>query len=289
MDSDISSGSVIVNSNNQLKVSEENNVAIVVDTPCYAMFVPEEEQAEKKVLSDEYEEARKQGIFSSAAGMARLKNVLDDKLYAAICVDDQGNRMIEFCQEYDNGGFSPKVTVSQADLRFAAMNNFVPDGIPVPRMKARLGKFLEQVTTDYFGRVSGGTVYPPVAILSALVAAIDQLPEFRANGDAWTSETLYAAIMDMVKGRTTPPITPFGEHKAFMAFADFQIDAMAEHLGMKSGRELLRLLDQYRLLYITDSSQGYQSKVYIDATKRDWSYCIYRAEYLAERLRLQGR
>ena len=208
------------------------------------MLVPEEERAESEVLPKEYEEARRQGMFSSAAGMARIDHVLDGKLFAAIRVDDQGNRMIEFCQQYDGGEFSPKVTVSQADLRFAAMNNFVPDGIPVPRMKARLGKFLEQVTTDYFGRVPGGTVYPPIDILSALVTVIDQLPEFRANGDGWTAETLYAAVMDMVNGVTTPPITPFGYHKAFMAFADFQIEAMAQHLEMKSGRELLKLLDQ---------------------------------------------
>lgn len=289
MDSDIGSGLGVVKNNNALEANGESNGAVVVNTASYNSLVPKDEQAEREILSKEYEEARKQGMFSSAAGMAHIENVLDGKLYAAIRVDEQGNRTIEFCQQYDGGEFSPKVTVSQADLRFAAMNNFVPDGIPVPRMKARLGKFLEQVTTDYFGRVSGGTVYPPIDILSALVAVIDQLPEFRANGGGWTPETLYAAVMDMVNGRTTPPITPFGEHKAFMAFAAFQIDAMAEHLAMKSGRELLKLLNEYHLLYLEDSSQGYQSKVYIEGTMRDWAYCIYRAEYIAERLRLKGR
>ena len=288
MDSDIGLGTEVIQDNKPLGVNEEKGGAVVVNAQSYALLVPEEERAESEVLPKEYEEARRQGMFSSAAGMARIDHVLDGKLFAAIRVDDQGNRMIEFCQQYDGGEFSPKVTVSQADLRFAAMNNFVPDGIPVPRMKARLGKFLEQVTTDYFGRVSGGTVYPPIDILSALVTVIDQLPEFRANGDGWTSETLYAAVMDMVNGVTTPPITPFGYHKAFMAFADFQIEAMAQHLEMKSGRELLKLLDQYHLLYITDSSRGYQSKVYIEGAQRDWSYCLYRAEFIAERLR-EGR
>lgn len=98
---------------------------------------------------------------------------------------------------------------------------------------------------------------------------IDQLPVFRTNRCGWTPEILYAAVMDMVNGKTTPPITPFGEHKAFMAFADFQIENMAEHLEMKSGRELLKLLDQYHLLYLTNSSRGYQSRVYVDGNNRD--------------------
>ena len=285
MDSDIGLGIEVVTNNKPLGVNGENNGAVVVNTPGYALLVPEEERAEEKNLPEKYEEARKQGVFSSAAGMARIGNVLDGKIYAAIRVDDHGNRVVEFCQQYDNGDFSPRVSVSQADLRFAAMYKFVPEGIPVPRMKLRLGKFLEQVTLDYFGRVSGGMVYEPIEILNALVATIDQLPEFRTNGEGWTAETLYAAVMDMVNGKTTPPMTPFGDHKAFMAFADFQIEAMAQHLEMKNGRELLKLLDQYHLLYISESSRGYQSRVYIEGTQRDWAYCIYRAEYIAERLR----
>lgn len=285
MDSDIGLGIEVVTNNKPLGVNGENNGAVVVNTPDYALLVPEEERAESEALPKEYEEARRLGVFSSAAGMARIDNVLDGKIHAAIRVDDQGNRTIEFCQQYDDGTFSPKIDVSQADLRFAAMCKFVPDGITVPRMKLRLGRFLEQVTADYFGRISGGTVYSPIEILSALVTAINQIPEFRTNEDGWTAETLYAAVMDMVNGVTTPPITPFGKHKAFMAFADFQIENMAQELKMKDGRELLKLLDQYHLLYITDSSKGYQSRVYIEGNQRDWAYCIYRAEFIAERLR----
>ena len=285
MDSDIGLCIEVIPNNKHLGVNEENGGAVVVCAPGYALLVPKEERAEEKNLPEKYDEARKQGVFSSAAGMARIDNLLDGKIHAAIRVDDHGNRTVEFCQQYDNGDFSPKVSVSQADLRFAAMHGFVPEGVPIPRMKLRLGKFLEQVTLDYFGRVSGGVVYEPIEILNTLVAAIDQLPEFRMNGDGWTAETLYAAVMDMINGVTIPPITPFGNHKAFMAFADFQIEAMAQQLEMKSGRELLKLLDQYHLLYIADSSRGYQSKVYIEGTQRDWAYCVYRAEYIAERLR----
>lgn len=285
MDSDIGSGIEIINNCSPLEASGDGNGAVVVNTPSYASLVPEEEQADDTALSSEFAEALVQGVFSPASGMAQIQNALDGKLYAAISVDEKGDRTIEFCQKYDSGEYSPKVTVPLADLRFAAMYNFIPEGIPVPIMKARLAKFLEQVTLDYLGRVSEGKVYQPVEILSALMVAIDQLPVFRTNRCGWTPETLYAAVMDMVNGKTTPPITPFGEHKAFMAFADFQIENMAEHLEMKSGRELLKLLDQYHLLYLTNSSRGYQSRVYVDGNNRDWAYCVYRAEYIAEKLR----
>ena len=270
------------------EISEVNNVAVVMSSPTYASLVPEEERAEEVLLAEEYKEARNQGLFSTAAGMARLENVLDGNLYAAIRVDENGNRNIEFCQRYCDGSFSPKVVVSQADLRFAAMYQFVPNGITIPRLKTRLGKFLEQVTSDYFGRISGAVVYSPVDILNALVAAIDKLPEFQTNGGGWTPETLYAAIADIINGKGTSPIRPYKEHKSFMVFADFQIDMMAQNLDMKSGKELLKLLDQFNLLYLTKSSKGYQSKVYIDENTRDWAYCIYRAEYLAECLCARG-
>lgn len=285
MDSDLGSVIEVAQNNQPLGVSGESNVAVVVNALDYASLVPEEERAESEVLPQEYKEACEMGVFSSAAGMARIDNALDGKLFAAISVDAKGNRTIEFCQQYDSGDFSPKVTVSQGDLLFASANGFVPNGVPVPRMKARLGKFLEQVTIDYFSRIARGTVYPPVDILRALVTVIDQLPVFRANSGEWTPVTLYAAIMDMINGKTTAPITPFGKHKAFMAFAEFQINAMADHLKMKSGEELLKLLAEYRFLYLTESSEGYQSRVYVEGNQRDWAYCIYKAEYIAARMR----
>lgn len=143
MDSDIGSGIEIINNCSPLEASGDGNGAVVVNTPSYASLVPEEEQADDTALSSEYAEALVQGVFSPASGMAQIQNALDGKLYAAISVDEKGDRTIEFCQKYDSGEYSPKVTVPLADLRFAAMYNFIPEGIPVPRMKARLAKFLE--------------------------------------------------------------------------------------------------------------------------------------------------
>ena len=70
------------------------------------------------------------------------------------------------------------------------------------------------------------------------------------------------------------------------------IDTLAEDLNIKKN-ELLKKLKEYRFLYLTDSSEGYQTCIrfkpcgeFFPKTYTQWCYCILKLDYLAKK-RLQ--
>ena len=109
MDSDLGSVIEVAQNNQPLGVSGESNVAVVVNALDYASLVPEEERAESEVLPQEYKEACEMGVFSSAAGMARIDNALDGKLFAAISVDAKVTARSSFANSTIVETFLPKL------------------------------------------------------------------------------------------------------------------------------------------------------------------------------------
>lgn len=90
-------------------VCEPNEISLEIIDPYANVLSTEELAVEPIEKSAELENADKKGFFSPVIGMARLSNILDGKYFAQICINEDGCRRIEICQEYETGGFSPKI------------------------------------------------------------------------------------------------------------------------------------------------------------------------------------
>ena len=74
----------------------EQMVPVVVAPVSLAIGIPQEEQAIKAEESvDVLSSARQKGLFAPAYGMANLHNVLNDRVFAAMQIDEEGKRFIE--------------------------------------------------------------------------------------------------------------------------------------------------------------------------------------------------
>lgn len=70
-------------------------------------IVTEEDKAEDaEHFFGELERAINLGILSPVDGMGRIRGILDDSVYARIIETADGDRYLEFCEQYENGKFS---------------------------------------------------------------------------------------------------------------------------------------------------------------------------------------
>ena len=73
-------------------------------------IVPKEERSVAYADEDAMlAKAREMGLLSPVADMARIISSLSDKIYAIIRTDEKGSRFFEYCQQYEDGSFSPKM------------------------------------------------------------------------------------------------------------------------------------------------------------------------------------
>ena len=245
-------------------------------------LVPEDEQAITDTI--DYEQIRKQGFFSSAYGMKKLSGSYDGQIYAKICVDKDSKRTILFCQRYENGDFSPVISVAQSDLLFASLHEFIASNITTKKQQSKMEKFLIETTDKYLGSFCGDTILNIVDILTMLATSIGSLPVYRDNNGELTSQQLYGKVMDVVTGRTGGPVEPYGEHRSYFAFNVGQMRYIAEQIDMDY-TDMLKLLKKYSLLYLTPSSRGYETKVRLEDNYTDWAYCLVKLDYFEQTLK----
>ena len=238
-------------------------------------LIPEDERAEAESPDSTIQLAQKKGFFSPAAGMTCISLDSGGVIYAKIQVDPTGNRHILYCQRYENGSFSPQMQVSQANLLYAATQEFTAKNISIPLQKRDLSHFVSSATNDYFGKLCGTPVLNIVDILSALCKHLGNLPVTKEITGELTTQQLYDEVCHHM---TRIPHFLYGTHKSYHALCDYGINYIAEQLEMKP-KELIKKLAEHHLLYLPDSSKGYQAKVNIDGTG-EWLYCILKIENL---------
>lgn len=270
--------------------------------------ITEDEQAvddgeQEDELSTEIVQAEKRGCFSAANGMAQITNVLDGRLYAAVYVDEKGNRSIAFCEQYDNGEFSPKMQISQGELLLLGQNNMDPKSIRVNSLKTKATKVMTDLTMDYFNKFSGGSnPMNMIEILQVLAMVLGNLPVYRDDTEEELAKQFYREVVHCLEkseeSYTLKASAWIYNHRSYYALDDEALEILAEAMKMKPN-ELAKKLKQYKLLYLTDHARGYKTRVRINRAEgeseeyiktwnitgptSEWCYCIYKFKNLGKK------
>lgn len=233
--------------------------------------------------SNEFEIANKLGLITSVSGMGNLKGVFGDRVYAHIIENENGERYIEFCEQYENGQYTPRFKIAQDDLIMAAKCGFQPQTISkessLAHIKSGVIKFMTKLEREYYRKHSGNQMHDIVQILITLCGVLNKLPVEKEIPEI-DAATFSNSVLETIDRYIFNDF----QHKSYYALCDDEIHTIAEHLEMKR-IELLKRLKQYGLLYLTPSSMGYKTNVRLKCygstkTYTEWRYCIYNLEYL---------
>lgn len=291
-------------STTQTEVSQPDihaSAVVVVEDRQLDELLPEEERAViEKTEDDEvdkYQEAEDQGCFSIVNGMARIENVLDNQIYASVEVGKTGERTISFCQQYENGEFSPMVRVRQSDLLMAAACNFLEDKKGIPAVNARAKRFIMNCYADYLGKFAGEAPLDISMILKILVLVRNSLPTYYEKQDILsTPKALYQETVNIILGKGQyQRMYSYLDRKAYFGLDREQFEWLATDLNTDC-HVLARKFKEYGFLYLTDASVGYQTKVWIGSSPMPEFktpsyqnlYCILKLDYISEQRRLNG-
>ena len=256
-------------------------------------IVTEEDKAEDaEHFFGELERAANLGILSPVDGMGRIRGILDDSVYARIIETADGDRYLEFCEQYENGKYSHRFKVGQDDLIMAARCGFQPQtikkGSELIYIKRDVITFMKNLTREYCRKYSGNNTHNIVEILTGLCKAYKQLPVEKEDVES-EIEVFYKRLVSELHNFS---YTSCPEHKSYYVVEDEDIDYLARQFKM-TRLKFLKQLKDYNLLYLTSSSKGYQTNIRFslsspyslvpDKTFTKWVYCIYNLEYLNSR------
>lgn len=251
-----------------------------------------EERAEAGQLPAELAAASACGCFNPVLGFKGFKLSCGGAIFAKVCTSPKSGRFVEFRQMYLNGAYSGKMQIKQSHLFEAYIGSFGMKKTGDAVLDKRIRKFVLEVREDYFSKLE----YPAesidvVCILATLMTVYRELP--KEDGGATILENpqkFYAAVIKTIEQKM--PMLMDGHRSYYTLFND-DIRALADALDVKR-TQLLKKLKEYKFLYLTESSEGYQTCVrfkpdgeFINTYSSEWCYCILKLGYLAERKKLQ--
>ncbi len=255
-----------------------------VELPDFASKVLESERAVDPEGEDEdYKKLDEMGCFSPVRGMVNIKNVLDDALFARLYRNECRRQFIEFCQRYKDGRYSPIMQLPQAGLMMAARYRFLSKGIEEPTIRSRVAQFLLSVWDEYYSKFCGeiDESLDITAVLNVLYAAMPHLRVYEEIPDEMSSAELYRLIEHYAPDLEAWKVL---EHASYYMLDEDGINKLACQIGMKR-LEMLKLMKKYGFLYLTKSSDGYQTNARFTfsdkTTHTEWVYCIYKLKFLA--------
>lgn len=219
---------------------------------------------------------------SPILGMGNIQNILGGRLYGLIYENSKGFRFIDFCQRYHNGAFSPRMRVSQDGLMTTAMYEMNSQiGQPSNGVKRKISQFKSEMHKEYLGKFRGNVmeIIPVDEIVKGLATALPLLPVISDDERILMRIEFYNRVRELAKSCQSQMIDNF---KSYYALTDEDITYIAGEF--KQNRlSFLRELKEYNLLYLTNSSNGYQVNVrcrYGNETTTEWRYCILKLSHL---------
>lgn len=264
------------------RVTESKCIRAVVNTKTnpLLMNIPEDDMA----VGSKKEAERMKAVLdllsqSSAYGTVNIQNALGDRIYAGVTTDEKGIRTIEFYQLYNDGSFSSKVEILQSDLMTTQMCHL--SNSTNACLKKKVQNIELKISNEYLGKFRGEPeeILDINAILFTLFTVLPSLPEQTENHARLMKQDFYHCLREQIRSTYISD-----EHKSYYALTDENIIEMAKSMKMSRTAFLDRLLE-YGFLYLTSSSQGYQTNVkesYPDGTPYTvWKYCIYKLPFLA--------
>lgn len=270
--------------NNNLILSNSTQDAVVdsdmVDVELVGVndFTPDNEKAVEAVEAEKalYLAALEQGHFSPVIGMALIKGVCDDKLYAGLEIDEHGCRIVQLIQKLSNGSYTPKFSIRQSDL-VILMRHGNDLSNATKTIKTLLTNFLKEFTTTYYNSTNITDIYDVSDIFKAVVWALPKLPLMVTNATSNDPREFYIKLIDVLYD--TSPFVVKDSPKSYFILDESEMDELARALDMTKQR-LLCYLREYGFLYLTESSLKYKVRVRDKLGCLRWAYCIKRLSYL---------
>lgn len=253
----------------------------------YSLMIPENEKAvaEKDELDSLLKEIGS-GVFSPVRNMKGFQTDTGHRIYARICENSKGERLVEYVQQYSDGMFSKTMGILQSDLLIAANYKFISKDIPDPRLKSKVSAFLLNTLRDYTGKITRpGEQMDIIQILNIIVQNYQKLPCDQETEQQDTPLCLYKRVIKHIREIS---IGLVDEHEAYYTVFEDQMEGIAQKMNMRK-LDLLRNLNEYGFLYLQGSSGGYQINVrfkgddeFLKASHTERCYGIYKPEFLAE-------
>lgn len=230
------------------------------------------------------------GLFTPTFGMKGFITDTGHIFWGKLLTEPKTGCNLIYHQQYKDGTFSPQMRINKADLMLAAGYRFVPEKITNRALRADVDKFIIETTKDYYNKLLYlNEGLDMVSILKLFTSEFAKLPFENKLPLLEQPKKLYSKVIQIIKDRHLDIVD---EHEAYYTLDKNHIDTLAEDLNIKKN-ELLKKLKEYRFLYLTDSSEGYQTCIRFKAygeffpkAYTQWCYCILKLDYLAKK-RLQ--
>lgn len=280
----------------EINLAAENKIVVVNSIEPIAdlaLQIPETERAEAEESLIDLTDATEYGVFTPVLGMKGFITDTGHRLYAKICKEPTG-LVIRYRQQYSDGRYSDEMTINQSTLALASSYNFMSNKISVTKLRNVVETFLVEASLDYYGKIlcpSEGLDI--IAVLKMLIDKYQELPtEENMLSILEQPEKLYKRIIRVIKDRR---LDIMDEHESYYTLNKDQINILAEELNTKKN-QLLKKLREYRFLYITDSSEGYQTNVrfkpygeFLPKSHTEWCYCVLKLDYLAKKIKQRAK
>lgn len=276
----------------------QRNMPVVVNTIMplkdITTEIPEEEREVPDKNLPELPEATRCGLLSPVSGMKGFELSTGHMIYAQIYTDSKGNRIIKYRQKYKNDSYSEEMEIQQADLLNAATYQFTVERAKHSMFRNKIAKFLMNAYQDYQSKLRFTKEYLDITvILNLLLKECDELPVMKSNISILNDkEKLYKKILQIIKEKKLDIVD---EHESYYTLDKEQLEILVQELNVKR-TPLLRKLQEYDFLYLTESSDGYQAYVrfkpygeFFPKEHTQWCYCILKAEYLAKKRIQRGQ
>ena len=247
-------------------------------------------------------DAEELGCFSPAVGMAQITGLMNNRIFALHYIDEQGNHIFKFCERYEDGTYSPQMSITQGELFLLNACGFNVRSIVVPALKTKATQILSNLTLDYFNKYNGDDPLDVADILRAIMQVRNKLPIRQDMPSECASKEFYLKIVEAIKRNGSLSYwVEDNTHKSYYAFNDEAMKILAEELEMKV-QELLKKLKDYEFLYLTKSSNGLKTKVRFKGIEKgtseirnalreefglgdsytEWAYCIWKLQNIGE-------
>ena len=230
------------------------------------------------------------GLFTPTFGMKGFITDTGHIFWGKLLTEPKTGCNLIYHQQYKDRTLSPQMRINKADLMLAAGCRFVPENITNRALRADVEKFIIETTKDYYNKLLYlNEGLDMVSILKLFTSEFAKLPFENKLPLLEQPKKLYSKVIQIIKDRHLDTVD---EHEAYYTLDKNHIDTLAEDLNIKKN-ELLKKLKEYRFLYLTDSSEGYQTCIRFKAygeffpkAYTQWCYCILKLDYLAKK-RLQ--
>ena len=229
-----------------------------------------------EVENNKFLEAEAAGYFSGVIGKAQLQGVFNDSIFADQIIETDGKIYYRFVQRYSDGTFSGEIVVPQSGISkmIIVEDDSIPENAKRP-LRTAANRFINQITDEYFGKIRADETLPIFSILSALHYFSKNLPKCHPNHSSITPRKLYSMIVDIIN-KDYSYIMDYAK-KSYYILSDVEITNIADKLDM-TVKQLCEYLAKFKLLYLTDTSSGYKTKVRVSNTDIDRYYCLLRLD-----------